>query len=124
NAPDPDRYEHQYAHCDVLVIGGGATGIAAARAAAAGGARVIVCDESAGWGGRLRGATASIDGGRADDWIAASVAALATRRDVTLLSRTTAFGWYDGNLVGALERLGDHLAEPFAIRRGNGCGRF
>ena len=28
--PDPDRYEHQYAHCDVLVIGGGPAGLAAA----------------------------------------------------------------------------------------------
>ena len=24
--PDPDRYLHQYAHCDVLIIGGGAGG--------------------------------------------------------------------------------------------------
>ncbi len=45
-APDPDRYEHQYAHCDVLVIGGGPAGLAAARAAAHAGARVIVCDEN------------------------------------------------------------------------------
>ena len=45
--PDPDHYEHRYAHCDVLVIGGGVTGLAAARAAAHAGARVIVCDENA-----------------------------------------------------------------------------
>src|SRR5688572_2847955 len=53
--PDPDHYEHQYAHCDVLVIGGGPAGLAAARAAAACGARVIVCDENADIGGGLRG---------------------------------------------------------------------
>ena len=33
--PIPTRYEHQYAHCDVLVIGGGVAALAAARAAAA-----------------------------------------------------------------------------------------
>ena len=31
---------------------------------------------------------------------------------MTLLPRTTAFGYYDGNLVGAIERVADHLAEP------------
>ena len=51
--PDPDHYEHRYAHCDVLVIGGGATGLSAARAAAHAGARVIVCDEGPWWGGGL-----------------------------------------------------------------------
>ena len=60
--PDPDHYEHQYAHCDVLVIGGGAAGLAAARAAAHAGARVIVCDENARWGGALPAADATIDG--------------------------------------------------------------
>ncbi len=47
SAPDPDHYEHQYAHCDVLVVGAGPAGLAAARAAAHAGARVIVCDENA-----------------------------------------------------------------------------
>src|SRR5262249_34984245 len=55
NAADPDRYEHQYAHCDVLVIGAGPAGIAAARAAALCGARVLVCDENPRLGGGLIG---------------------------------------------------------------------
>ena len=62
--PDPDHYEHQYAHCDVLVIGGGAAGLAAARAAAHAGARVILCDENATCGGSLLGREATIDGRR------------------------------------------------------------
>ena len=32
--PDPSSYAHQYAHCEVLVIGGGPAGIAAAAHAA------------------------------------------------------------------------------------------
>ncbi len=109
---DPDHYEHQYAHCDVLVIGGGATGLAAARAASSGGARVILCDENPWWGGGLLDASARIDGTPAPDWIAATVRELDAYPDVTLLSRTTAFGYYDGNLVAALERVTDHLAAP------------
>jgi sarcosine oxidase subunit alpha len=109
---DPDRYEHQHAHCDVLVIGGGPAGLAAARAAGAAGARVVICDEGPQWGGSLIGNEATIDGVGAANWIAAVVGDLAARPDVTLLARTTAFGWYDGNLVGLLERVADHLPAP------------
>src|SRR5271170_1162576 len=53
--PDPDRYAQRYAHCDVLVVGGGPSGIAAALAAADSGARVMLCDESSEFGGSLLG---------------------------------------------------------------------
>ena len=107
--PDPDAYEHQYAHCDVLVIGAGPAGLAAASAAAHAGARVVLCDENHVFGGSLLGAAATIDGSRAADWIAATVADLAAHSEVKLLLRTTAFGCYDGNLVGLIERVTDHL---------------
>jgi sarcosine oxidase subunit alpha len=51
NAADPDRYLHQYAHCDVLVIGAGPSGLSAALAAAVGGKRIILCDEQSELGG-------------------------------------------------------------------------
>jgi sarcosine oxidase subunit alpha len=109
-SPDPDRYDHRFAHCDVLVVGGGVAGLAAARAAARGGARVIVCDESPRWGGLARGGP--IDGTPRADWIGACVDALTGHADVTMLARTTAFGYYDGNLVGAVERVTAHVAAP------------
>src|SRR6478752_5963077 len=43
-AEDPDHYEKAFAHCDVLVIGAGPTGLAAALAAGRAGARVILAD--------------------------------------------------------------------------------
>src|SRR6478609_4213439 len=50
---DPDHYANRFAHCDVLVAGGGAAGIAAALAAAEAGASVIIADERAELGGSL-----------------------------------------------------------------------
>ena len=107
---DPDHYEQQYAHCDVLVVGGGAAGLAAARAAAHAGARVMICDEGAAWGGALPDADATIEDRTAAVWLADEARALARLPNVEMLLRTTAFGYYDGNLVGAVERVTDQLA--------------
>lgn len=110
--PDPDRYANRYAHCDVLVVGGGPAGLAAALAAADSGARVILCDEEAEFGGSLLAETeATIEGKPVASWLAETVAALASH-PVTLLSRTTAFGYFAHNLIGLAERVTDHLASP------------
>lgn len=110
---DADRYAHRYAHCDVLVVGAGPAGLAAALAASSTGARVILADEQAELGGTLLSeGDAEIDGQTAWQWLAATVAALATSANVTLLPRTTAFGYYPHNLLGLAERVTDHLAQP------------
>ncbi len=109
---DPDQYEHQYAHCDVLVVGAGPAGLAAARAAVHAGARVLLCDENATLGASLTGEGAAVDDGNGAQWAAATLAMLARRPTVSLLPRTTAFGYYDGNLVGLVERVADHVAAP------------
>jgi sarcosine oxidase subunit alpha len=111
--PDPDHYASRFAHCDVLVLGGGAAGIAAALAAAETGVRVILCDEQAELGGSLRfEAGASVDGQAGWSWAQASVAKLAAMDNVRVLPRTTAFGYYAQNFVGLVERVSDHLARP------------
>jgi sarcosine oxidase, subunit alpha len=110
---DPDRYAQRYAHCDVLVAGAGPAGIAAALAAADSGARVILCDETAEFGGSLLAdGAALIDGQPALTWLAQGIAALAKNSNVTLLTRTTAFGYFPHNLLGLNQRLSDHLARP------------
>jgi sarcosine oxidase subunit alpha len=108
---DPDRYAQRYAHCDVLIVGAGPAGIAAALSAAESGARVILCDETHEFGGSLlTDASAMIDGQTTPAWVQHSVAALAQNNRVTLLPRTTAFGYFPHNLIGLNQRLADHLA--------------
>ncbi|WP_413062484.1 sarcosine oxidase subunit alpha family protein (plasmid) [Sphingomonas carotinifaciens] len=111
--PDPDHYGQRYAHCDVLVVGAGPAGIAAARTAAQTGARVILCDDRARMGGSLLAAADTlIDGLSADQWVGRELEALAAMANVTLLPRTIAFGFYPHNWIGLTEKLTDHLAAP------------
>jgi sarcosine oxidase subunit alpha len=111
--PDPDRYGHRYAHCDVLVVGAGPAGLAAALAASEGGRSVILADEQREPGGSLlHDVGAVIDGRPAYKWVAATLEALTSRENVTVLSRTTAFGYYNHNFVVLAERISDHLTLP------------
>ena len=108
--PDLDRYAHRFAHCDVLVVGGGPAGISAALAAAGAGACVILCDEQAEFGGSLLSETSElIEGNVAQTWLAQSVAALRANQAVTLLQRTQCFGYFSDNLLALAQSLTDHL---------------
>ena len=103
-APDASRYAQRYAHCDVLVIGAGPAGLSAASAAAECGARVILCDEQFEFGGSLLAEPdASVMGQNAWTWVKEAVSRLAARELVTLLQRTTAFGFFRDNMVGLAE---------------------
>ncbi len=110
---DPDRYASCYAHCDVLIVGAGPAGLAAARTAAESGARVMLCDEQPQLGGSLlTDPDAIIEGRSSAVWLRETVAALERSARVTLLARSTAFGYFAHNLIGVNEKLTDHLASP------------
>jgi len=109
---DPDSYSKLYQFCDVLIVGGGPAGIAAALSAGASKAKVILVDESWPLGGRLKYDEESIDGKAGDDWLSESVKKLKAMPNVHIFTRTTAFGCYDDNMVVALERVADHCHEP------------
>ncbi|MFC4069521.1 2Fe-2S iron-sulfur cluster-binding protein [Actinoplanes subglobosus] len=101
--PDPARYDSTHAHCDVLVIGAGPAGLAAAATAASSGARVILVDDQPRLGGSLLGS------GEHLGWVDSVATGLAGAEETRVLTRTTAFGYYDDNHVIAVQRRTNHL---------------
>jgi sarcosine oxidase subunit alpha len=118
--PDPDRYERMNAHCDVLVVGAGPAGLAAALAAGKAGARVLLLDSEPELGGALLGRAGEINGKPALDWVGEVGKTLAGMAEVRILPRTVVTGYFDHNFLIACESVTDHLgpagAEPHLPR--------
>jgi sarcosine oxidase subunit alpha len=114
--PDPDRYERINHHCDVLVVGGGPAGLAAALAAGRTGARVLLIDQQPDLGGSFLDDAPDV----AETWRQAALAELAATDEVTVLKRTVVTGYFDHNFLVACESVTDHLgsagAEPHLPR--------
>ncbi|WP_395666280.1 sarcosine oxidase subunit alpha family protein [Methylocella sp.] len=109
---DPDSYERANLHCDLLIVGAGPAGLAAALAAARSGARVVLCEDDFRLGGGLLDERGRVGGGTGPQWADAAAAELAALPDVRVLSRTSVVAAYDGGTFAAVERVADHLLEP------------
>ncbi len=101
-AADPDHYEHRSAFCDLLIVGAGPTGIAAALAAAQSGERIILVEQD-----RVVGGSALADGASSPD-----DAEELRKAGVRLLTRTTASGLWDDGFVTLAERLTEPGQSP------------
>jgi len=118
--PDPDRYEQKNVHCDVLIVGAGPAGLAAALEAGRTGARVILVEEQPEAGGALLSEAdggrdaglQTVDGAAPAAFIDRALEQLAGMPEVRVLTRTIAFGYYDQNYFGLLEKVTDHLSDP------------
>ena len=113
--PDPDRYQRTFDHCDVLIVGAGPAGLAAALTASKSGARIAICDENPAFGGSLLAeAEVTIEGKSALHWLEDTLAALRSAPNVRLMTRTQAFGYYAQNFVALNERIAepDLIADP------------
>ena len=97
--PDPDTYEHANDFCDVMVIGSGPAGIAAAQEAADKKLDVILVEQDSVIGGdKLSDA----------DFDSENLRSSLISSGVKIMTRTTAFGLYDNCVAGLLERVTDH----------------
>ena len=109
---DPGIYDKGFLHCDLLVIGAGPAGLAAALAAGRAGAQVIIADEDFRMGGRLNAEVHEIDGMSGADWAAQTVAELKAMPNVRVMPRTTVFGQFDHGIFGAVEHIGPDALSP------------
>ncbi|MBV9553885.1 MAG: (2Fe-2S)-binding protein, partial [Alphaproteobacteria bacterium] len=100
---DMERHDKVHAHCDVLVIGAGPAGLAAALAAGRSGARVILAEADRELGGTLLRRPAQLD----PTWLDRAAAELTAQPEVRVLNGTTVFGRSDGNYFLAAEG-GEH----------------
>jgi sarcosine oxidase subunit alpha len=108
---DEDTYEHFYAFCDVLIVGGGVAGLEAARTAGLAGARVILVEQTDHWGGRAPVDGGIVDGSPVDDYVTKTVAALEAMENVELRLRTMGAGVYDHGYALAYEQRTDHAPQ-------------
>ena len=104
-----DTYEKAYTFCDLLIIGGGPSGLMAAKIAAEAGLDVIIVEQEPIFGGRLISETEEVDGVLGSVWAAKTVKNLEELNNVRLFSRTTVTGAYDQGTFAAVERVGHHL---------------
>ncbi|WP_287207863.1 2Fe-2S iron-sulfur cluster-binding protein, partial [Mesorhizobium sp.] len=107
--PDPDRYEVRHLFADVAVIGAGPAGLSAALAAGEAGIKVVLAEQDFFAGGTLLSEPAN---GEAGTWLSGTLARLADMPNVTMMTRTTASGAYDSNVLGLVERHGSGTTDP------------
>ena len=107
---DPDCYDKGFLHCDLLIIGAGPAGLAAAMTAGRSGARVIIADEDFLPGGRLNAETIAVGDAIGAAWAKQMADELSSMPNVRLMTRTTVIGAFDHGIYGAVERVTDHLA--------------
>ncbi len=117
--PDPDRYEHKFEYCDILVTGSGPSGLATALAAAKNGAKVILAEDKPRFGGSLLTDEVTIGNKKGKDWADETILELKSMPNVIVKNRSQVFGYYDHNMMVMLERTKDHIenANKFTPRQ-------
>ncbi len=108
--PDPDTYDKGFLHCDVLIIGGGPSGLLSAIIAGRAGLNIILADEDFRFGGQLIADGGLINDSPAYEWLKQVLTELKSMKNVRLMPRTTIFGAYDHGIFGGLEMRRDALA--------------
>ncbi|WP_342077317.1 2Fe-2S iron-sulfur cluster-binding protein [Yoonia sp. SS1-5] len=100
--------------CDLLVVGAGPAGLAAARTAAEAGQNVVLVDDHREPGGSLHDDPVAIDGQPATAWITAQADAIKAAGG-RIMTRTSAFGVYDHGLI-SLHQAAEFAGQPTMIK--------
>ena len=101
---DGNKYFHHNLHCDVLIVGAGPAGLAAALSTVNSGARVLLVEQDHELGGSLLANNALIDDVDSDLWINRTISALEDAVNVTVMTSSTVSGYYDHNVLTITDR--------------------
>ncbi len=111
--PDKDIYDHRYMHCDVLVIGGGISGIIAAKTAAKNNLNTVLIDDKNNLGGTTlyqKNECFKINDSYSSEWLKREIESLNFFKNLTVKTRTTLAAYHSYNYLLARENLTDHLS--------------
>ena len=112
--PDPDLYDHKHIHCDVLVIGGGISGIIAAKIAAKNDSNTILIDDKNILGGSTifqNNENFKINDEISKNWLLKEIKELKKLKNLTIKTRTSVAAYHSYNYLLAKENLTDHLSK-------------
>ena len=107
---DNSKYEHFYAFYDLVIVGGGISGLNAAIAAAESGLKILIMEQTSQWGGRCLVDFPSINDETSSEYVSRLLSKLRKFKNVTMRSRMMGAGVYDHGYLLGYERLNDHLA--------------
>ncbi len=108
---DHSQYEHFYAFYDLVIVGGGISGLNAALTAAESGLKILIIEQTPEWGGRCLVDFSTIGDETSAEYVSRLVSELKKFHNVTMRSRMMGAGVYDHGYILGYERLNDHLAE-------------
>ncbi len=111
--PDKDIYDHRYLYCDVLIIGGGISGIIAAKIAAQNKLNTVLLDDKNNLGGTTlfqNNECFKINSSYSNEWLKKEIESLNSFKNLTIKTRTTLAAYHSYNYLLARENLTDHLS--------------
>ena len=109
---DPDIYEHEYIHCDVLIIGAGISGIISAKTAAKKGLKTLLVDEKQNLGGSTiyqNSEHYKINNQTSGSWLEKEINEIKKIENLEIRLRTSVAAFHGYNFLLARENLTDHL---------------
>ena len=113
---DGNKYFHHNVHCDVLIVGAGPAGLAAALGCANSGARVLLVEQDHELGGSLLADGAQINAIDSDTWLSRTTSTLEDAANVTVMTSSTVSGYYDHNVLTITDRSTTGVVRFWKVR--------
>lgn len=114
---DPDIYDNLNHHPDILIVGAGPSGLAAALSAAKTNAKILIADEQEQLGGSLLSSRRRIDNKSAARWLAETLEELYNYGNVNILTNAVVNGYHDHNFLTINQTLVQSEDTKYNIRQ-------